>query len=123
LKPWKGNAPLAWVATLAFSLAASWRYYSESEFPLIGLRNLVNPQIGWPLALVTLALAMFLSFPNLLSKERMLICAGFSFGLFVATVFYASPVAGIIFAFIGANLVRESRSPNDQVKQGSAAEE
>jgi hypothetical protein len=112
VKPWKGSAALAWVATIAFLLAAWWPHYSESALPLIGLRNLTNPLIGWPLALITLAMAVFLSFPKFLSKERLLICAGFSFCLFVVTVFYASPVAAIVFIFIGANLVRESRSPS-----------
>jgi hypothetical protein len=121
VKPWKGSAALAWVATIAFLLAAWWPYYSESALPLIGLRNLTNPLIGWPLALITLAMAMFLSFPKFLSKERLLICAGFSFCLFVVTVFYASPVAAVVFAFIGANLVRESRLPN-RAPRGEAVE-
>ena len=111
MKPWKGSAPLAWIAAIAFSFAAWWPHYSESALPLVGLRNLTNPLIGWPLALITLAMAVFLSFPKFLSKERLLICAGFSFCLFVVTVFYASPVAAVMFVFIGANLVRESRSP------------
>jgi hypothetical protein len=77
--------------------------------------------VGWPLTSIAFALALFLSLPILLSKERLLICAGFSFCLFVVTAFYASPVAAVIFLFIGANLVRESRSPA-RVSQGEIVE-
>jgi hypothetical protein len=57
-------------------------------------------------------MALFLSFPGFLTKERLLVCSGFSFCLFVVTAFYASPVAAGIFIFIGANLLRETRSAN-----------
>lgn len=117
LKPWKGSASLAWLATIAFLFAAWWPYHSGSALPLVGLQNLTNPLIGWPLASITFAMALFLSLPTFLSKERLLICAGFSLCLFVVTAFYASPVAAVIFLFIGANLVRESRSAT-RVPQG-----
>jgi hypothetical protein len=112
VKPWKGTAPLAWVAAVAFSFAALWPHYSTSALPLVGLRNLVDPLIGRPLAVVTFAMALLLSFRSFLTKERLLISAGFSFCLFVVTAFYASPVAAVVFLLIGANLVRETRSPN-----------
>jgi len=121
MKPWTGSALLAWVAFAGFLFAAWWPHFSQSALPLVGLQNLTNPMIGWPLAVITLALALFLSLPSLLSKERLLICAGFSFCLFVVTAFYASPVAAAIFLFIGVNLVRESRSPT-RVPQGDVVE-
>ena len=121
MEPWKASAPLAWLATIAFLFAAGWPHYSGSALPLVGLRNLTNPLIGWPLAIVTFALALCLSLPASLSKERMLICAGVSFCLFVVTAFYASPVAAIIFLFIGANLVRGSRRPSP-ASQGEVVE-
>jgi hypothetical protein len=99
--------------------AAWWPHVSQSALPLVGLQNLTNPVIGWPLAVTTLGLALFLSLPSLLTKELLLICAGFSFCLFVVTAFYASPVAAVMFLFIGANLVRESRSPTP-VAQGDS---
>ena len=109
MKPLNGTAPLAWIAGIAFLLTVSWPYFSSSPWPLVGLRNLSTPRIGWPLAVVTLGMAVFLSIPGLLSKERLLICAGFSFCLFLVTAFYASPVAAVMFVFIGAHLVRETR--------------
>jgi len=112
MKPWKGNAPLAWIAAFAFFMAVSWPHLSESALPFIGLRNLTTPHVGWPLALVTLFMALFLSFPSLLSRDRLLICAGFSLCLFLVVTFYVSPVAAIIFLFIGANIVRETHIPN-----------
>ena len=112
MRPWKGTAPLAWVAAVAFSFAALWPHYSASALPLVGLQNLTNPLIGWPLAGVTSAMALLLSLPGFLTNERLLIIAGFSFCLFVVTAFYASPVAAVILLLIGANLVREARSPN-----------
>jgi hypothetical protein len=121
LKPWKGSAPLAWLAAIGFLFAAWWPHYSESALPLVGLQNLTNPLVGWPLTSISFALALFLSFPLFLSKERLLICAGFSFCLFVVTAFYASPVAAVIFLFIGTNLIRESRSPA-RVSQGGGVE-
>jgi len=109
MNPLKGSAPLAWIATLAFLFAAWWPHFSTSALPLVGLRNLSTPLIGWPLTIVTCGMAVFLSLPNLLSKSRLLICAGFSFCLFVVVAFYASPVAAGVFALIGGGLVRESR--------------
>ena len=109
MKPLKGSAPLAWIAAIAFLFAAWWPHFSKSALPLVGLRNLSTPLIGWPLTVVALAMAVFLSFPALLTKDRLLICAGFSFCLFMVVAFYASPVAAVIFVLIGANLVRESR--------------
>ena len=118
MKPLKGSAPLAWLAAIAFLVAASWARFSTSDLPLLGLRQLSNPIIGWPLAVVTLAMALFLSFPVLLTRERRLVCAGFSFCLFAVVAFYASPVAATIFVLIGANLVRESR--RNQAGQSAA---
>jgi hypothetical protein len=119
MKPWTGSALLAWVAAAGFLFAAWWPHFYQSALPLVGLQNLTNPMIGWPLALTTLAVALFLSLPGLLSKERLLICAGFSFCLFLVTAFYASPVAAVVFVFIGANLVRESRLSSG-IPQGEA---
>jgi hypothetical protein len=93
MKPWKGNAPLAWIAAFAFFIAVSWPHLSESALPFLGLRNLTTPHVGWPLALVTLFMALFLSFPSL---------------LFLVATFYVSPVAAIIFLFIGVNIIRET---------------
>jgi hypothetical protein len=101
--------------------AAWWPHFSESELPLVGLRNLSSPLIGWPLTLITFGMAFFLSFPDFLSRERLLVCAGFSFCLFVVVAFYASPVAAGIFVLIGAYLVRESRS-HGKVPKGAAVE-
>ena len=108
MKPWKGNAPLAWIAALAFFMAVSWPRFSDSELPFVGLRSLAVPSVGWPLALVTLLMASFLSFPSLLSRDRLLICAGFSLCLFLVVTFYVSPVVAVIFAFIGGNIIRET---------------
>jgi hypothetical protein len=54
-------------------------------------------------------MAVFLSIPPLLSRERLLICAGFSLCLFLVVAFYASMAAAVIFAFVGANIIRENR--------------
>ena len=112
MKPWKGNPLLAWIATFAFFIAVSWPYLSQSALPFIGLRNLTTPHVGWPLVLVTLFMALFLSFPSLLSRDRLLICAGFSLCLFLVVTFYVSPVAAITFLFIGGNIIRETAMPN-----------
>lgn len=109
MKPSKGNAPLAWLTAFAFFIAVAWPHFSESKLPLIGLRNLSTPLIGWPLTIVTLIMALFLSFPTLLSRDRLLICAGFSLCLFVVVAFYASMVASVVFVVIGGNLIRENR--------------
>jgi hypothetical protein len=54
-------------------------------------------------------MAVLLSFPAMLTRDQLLICAGFSFCLFMVVAFYVSPVAAVIFALIGIILVRESR--------------
>ena len=110
----KGNALLAWMSVAGFLVAVSWPHFFPSELPLPGLRNLSAAHVGWPLVLVALAMAVFLSVPGWLSKERLLICAGFSFCVFLGVAFYVSPVAAILFLFIGANLVRENMATGRQ---------
>jgi hypothetical protein len=109
-----GNALLAWMSVAGFLVAVSWPRFFPSELPLPGLRNLSAAHVGWPLVLVALAIAVFLSVPGWLSKERLLICAGFSICVFLGVAFYVSPVAAILFLFIGANLVRENLAAGRQ---------
>jgi hypothetical protein len=111
MKPFNGNAPLAWIAALGFLLAVSWPYFFESELPLAGLRNLTAPGIGWPLSVVSFVMALFLSFPRFLSRDRLLVCAGFSLCLYLVVSFYVSPVVPLMFLFIGVNIIRESGKP------------
>ena len=108
IKPFNGNAPLAWVATIGFVIAASWPDLSESELPLMGLRGVTAPLVGWPLTIVTFIMAVFLSLPRFLSRERLLVCAGFSLCLFLVVAFHVSPVAGLLLGFIAANIIRQS---------------
>ena len=111
MRPLAGSAPLAWLAALAFFCVVLWPHLFQRDVPLFGLRALASPQIGWPLALVSAAMALFLSVPAFLTRERRLVCAGFSLCLFLVLVFYVSPAAGVVFGFIGANLIRESANP------------
>jgi hypothetical protein len=111
MKPWKGNAALAWVAVLGFLVAVSWPHFSVSELPLAGLRSLTAPHVGWPLVVVTLIMALFLSFPSVLSRDRLLIYAGFSLCLFLVVTFYVSPVAALLLGFLGVNIIREAVKP------------
>jgi len=112
MRPLNGNAPLAWIAALGFFVAVSWPHFSETELPLLGLRNLTAPHIGWPLTLITLIMALFLSFPSILSRDRLLICAGFSLCLYLVVTFYVSMVAPLMLLFIGVNIIREAGKPN-----------
>jgi hypothetical protein len=112
MRPLNGNAPLAWIAALGFFVAVSCPHFSETELPLMGLRNLTAPHIGWPLTLITLIMAMFLSFPSILSRDRLLIFAGFSLCLYLVVTFYVSMVAPLILLFIGVNIIREAVKPN-----------
>jgi len=122
MRPFYGNAPLAWVAALGFFIAVSWPHLSETELPLIGLRNLAAPIVGWPLAVVTLIMALFLSFPSILTRDRLLICAGFSLCLYLVVTFYVSPVAPLLLLFIGVNLIRESSQSGTVFKRDTAQE-
>lgn len=108
MRPLSGNAPLAWITALGFVIAVSWPNFSETELPLMGLRNLTAPHVGWPLTVVTLIMALFLSFPSILSRDRLLIFAGFSFCLYLVVTFYVSPVAPLLILFIGVNTIREA---------------
>ena len=112
MRPLNGNAPLAWIAALGFFVAVSWPHFSETELPLLGLRNLTAPHIGWPLTVTTLTIALFLSFPRILSRERLLVCAGFSLCLYLVVTFYVSMVAPLMLLFIGVNIIREAGKPN-----------
>lgn len=109
-----GNALLAWISVAGFLVAVSWPQFFPSELPLPGLRNLSAAHVGWPLVLVALVMAVFLSVPGWLSKERLLICAGFSFCMFFGVTFYVSPGAAIPFLFIGGNLVRQTMATGRQ---------
>ena len=82
----------------------------------MGLRNLTVPIIGWPLSAVTLSMALFLSFPSILSRERLLILAGFSLCLYLVITVYVSPAAPLLLLFIGVNIIRESRQLNLAIK-------
>lgn len=119
----KSNALLAWVAVAGFLMAAAWPSLSPSALPLLGLQALAEPHVGWPLTAVAFAMAVFLSIPTFLSRDRLLICAGFSFCLFIVVAFYASPAAAIIFAFMGGNLIRESRRADAGLGSDSASYE
>ena len=78
----------------------------------MGLRNLTAPHVGWPLTVVTLIMALFLSAPSVLSRDRLLICAGFSLCLYLVVTFYVSMVAPLLLLFIGVNIIREAVRPN-----------
>jgi hypothetical protein len=122
MKPSTGNVALAWVAALPYLFVVSWPYVSQSPMPFIGLRQLTTPSVGWPLALIALLMALFLSVPRFVTRDRLLICAGFSLCLFVAITFYVSPVAAIPFLFIGANIIRETgaaRPPANVQEEGT----
>lgn len=120
MRPMNGNAPLAWIAALGFFIAVVWPHLSETELPLMGLRNLTAPHIGWPLTVITLIIALFLSFPRILSRDRLLICAGFSLCLYLVVTFYVSPVAPLLLLFIGVNIIRETKQPNTPFKRDIA---
>lgn len=109
MKPLNGNAPLAWVAFAGCFFAVLWPHFFTSEMPLPGLRNMSAPLIGWPLTVVTFAMALWLSIPALLSRDRLLIFAGFSLCMSLVVAFYASMVAAGIFIFIARNIIREQR--------------
>jgi hypothetical protein len=108
-KPMAGSAPLAWLMFLGALVAAAWPSLFGTPVPLPGLAALSAPAAGWPVAAVALALALFLSMPRLLTRERLLVCAGAAFCVFAAMAFYVSAAAGLLFALIGGNLLRETR--------------
>lgn len=109
LSSWKGNALLAWLAVAAYGAAAAWPWIAGHPIPLLGLRALGNLHVGVPLVLVTLALAVFLSVPGWTTRDRMLVCAGASLCLFAVVTYAVGASAAMPFAFIGANILRESR--------------
>ena len=109
---WKGNALLAWLVVAAYATAALWPHLSGEPFPLLGLRGLGDLHVGAPLVLVTLALAVFLSVPRWATRDRLLVCAGASLCLFAVVAWGVAASAALPFAFIGGNILRESRQPD-----------
>jgi len=99
-------ALLSWIGALAFLGAAAWPSLSPTAFPLPGLRQLMEPKSGWPLAATMSALAAALSVPPLWNAERLVACGGFCLSLFAATAFYVSPAAAATFAFMAGQLLR-----------------
>lgn len=109
MKPLTGSAPLAWLAAIGAVVAVSWPHLFGAEVPMPGLRGLSAPSVGGPLAVASLVLAIFLSIPRILSRDRLLVCAGVSLCLFAVLVVYVSPGFALVFAFIAGNILRETR--------------
>ena len=107
----QGNALLAWLAVAAYAAASAWPHLAGGPIPLVGLRALGDARLGVPLLAGTLALAVFLSVPAWNSRDRRLVCAGASLCLFAVVTYAVGASAALPFAFIGANILRESRHP------------
>jgi len=104
------NALYAWVAAAAFTAAAAWPHFHENPFPLRGLRNLSEqPRLGWALAAVSLAIALFLALGRLHTRARLRACAVLSLALAVFVFVAASMVAAPLFLLLGVSLLREQR--------------
>ena len=54
-------------------------------------------------------MAIFLSVPRFLSRDRLLICAGVALCLFGVIVVYVSPVFASVFGLIAGNIIREAK--------------
>lgn len=105
------NALFAWVAAAAFAAAAAWPRVSRQPFVLRGLRNLSDaPGLGWTLAAVSLALALFLTLGRLHTRGRLRACAFLSLALGVFVFAAASMVAAPLFLLLGVSLLREQRA-------------
>jgi hypothetical protein len=109
MKPWMGSAPLAWLAAVGSIAAVLWPHFFDAEIPLVGLRSLAVPSVGWPLGVGSFAMAVFLSFPTVATRDRLLVCAGVALCLFGVLVIYVSPVYAGVFAFIAGNIIRETK--------------
>lgn len=105
----KGNALLAWLAVVAYAAATLWPHAFGGPIPLLGLRALSELRVGLPLTLVSFALAVFLSVPRWATRDRLLVCSGASLCLFLVVAYAVGPSAALPFAFIGGNLLRETR--------------
>jgi hypothetical protein len=105
----KGDALLAWLAVAAYAAAALWPHLAGRPIPLLGLRSLGDVHVGLPLVVATFGLALFLSVPSWATRDRLLVCAGASLCLFVVVAYAVGASAALPFAFIGGNLLRETR--------------
>ena len=112
LTSWKGNALLAWLATVAYAAAALWPHLLPGEIPLLGLRALSAVHVGAPLTLAALACAVFLSVPSWTTRDRLLVCAGAALCLFAVVTYAVGASAALPWVFIGGNILRESRVPD-----------
>jgi hypothetical protein len=106
---WRGNALLAWLAGMAYAAATAWPHVFGNAIPLLGLRGLAAPVLGLALTLAAIALALFLSVPAWTTRDRLLVCAGASLALFVFVCYAVGVSAALPFAFIGGNILRETR--------------
>ncbi len=114
------SALTAWAGAVVFLVAASWPALSQSEFPLAGLRGLTTPVVGWPLAVTTVALAVFLSIPALQTRDRLLVCGGFTACLCLVVGIYVAPPAAPFFRCFQLRVVGFPHSvPRDSTKAGS----
>lgn len=103
---------VTWAVSIIFLSAASWPSLSASAYPLLGLRALTAPTIGWPIATATMALAVFLSVPPLPPRDKLLVGIGFSSCLMIASAVYvASGPALLCLAIVGALLNAVRRLP------------
>jgi hypothetical protein len=104
MKPWKGT-PRRLDCAFAFFIAVSWPHL-QICLPFLGCGT-SYASCQRPLALVTLFMALFLSFPSLCPGPIANLCRVFALLVLIYT-FYVSPVAAIIFLFIGVNIIRET---------------
>ena len=105
----RGNALLAWLAVVAYAAAVLWPHAVGGAIPLLGLRALSELRVGLPLVIASFALAVFLSVPRWATRDRLLVCAGASLCLFLVVAYAVGASAALPFAFIGGNLLRETR--------------
>jgi peptidoglycan/LPS O-acetylase OafA/YrhL len=101
---------LTWAAALSFALAAAWPLLTSRSLPLLGLRALTDPRLGWPLVAGTAALAAFLSVPRWNTRSGVKAGAAIAACLFLVTAIFIAPAASIFFALLTGNLVRDLRS-------------
>lgn len=107
-----GAAALGWMAAVAFLGSAAWPGMFGTGFPLVGLRQLARPEVGWPLVAATSLLAALLTVPRPWNRERLVTCGGFCTCLSLVSYGYASAGAALPFLFMASQLFRAGQDPS-----------
>lgn len=102
--PFAQSAAIAWVIVALMVASMAWtdahHLFIRDSHPIV---------VGWPLLLATLALAILLSAPRLIPKQRAMACKLWSIGLLLIGFLFVAGGAAFCFGMLAGKIFFEAR--------------